>query len=77
MTVDLQKDKNKENIYCVVDLHAITVSQDPKVLRDKITETFALLLACGLNPNDSSDASQNKLDKHYTNIEVYINSIVK
>lgn len=31
----------------------------------------------GLNPNDPLDASQNKLDKHYTNIEVYINSIVK
>ena len=31
----------------------------------------------GLNPNDPADASQNKLDKHYTNIEVYINSIVK
>jgi len=31
----------------------------------------------GLNPIDPSDASQNKLDKHYTNVEVYINSIVK
>ena len=31
----------------------------------------------GLNPNDAGDASKNKLDKHYTNIEVYINSITK
>jgi hypothetical protein len=31
----------------------------------------------GLNPNDASDASQNKLDKHYTNIEVYLNWILK
>jgi hypothetical protein len=30
----------------------------------------------GLNPNDASDASQYKLDKNYTNIEVYINSII-
>ena len=30
-----------------------------------------------LNPNDPADASQLKLDKHYTNIEVYINSIIK
>jgi hypothetical protein len=30
----------------------------------------------GLNPNDASDASQYKLDKNYTNIEVYINGIV-
>jgi pectate lyase len=31
----------------------------------------------GLDPNDAADASLNKLDKHYTNIEVYINSILK
>ena len=31
----------------------------------------------GLNPNDVSDASQNKLSKAYTNIEVYINSLIK
>jgi pectate lyase len=31
----------------------------------------------GLNPNDASDASGYKLDKHYTNIEVYLNSLVK
>jgi pectate lyase len=30
----------------------------------------------GLNPNDASDSSQYKLDKNYTNIEVYINSII-
>ncbi|MBL0333042.1 MAG: tryptophan--tRNA ligase [Chlorobi bacterium] len=62
--VELQKDKNKENIYCVVDLHAITVRQDPKVLRDKITETFALLLACGLNPNDSNIFVQSDVKEH-------------
>lgn len=31
----------------------------------------------GLNPADASDAPQNKLHKHYTNIEVYINSLIK
>ena len=31
----------------------------------------------GLNPNDASDAAGNKLDKHYTNIEMYINSLIK
>jgi len=31
----------------------------------------------GLNPNDANDAAGNKLDKHYTNIEVYINSLIK
>ena len=31
----------------------------------------------GLNANDAADASQNKLHQHYTNIEVYINSLIK
>ncbi|HYC28437.1 MAG TPA: pectate lyase, partial [Chitinophagaceae bacterium] len=31
----------------------------------------------GLNASDASDATANKLDKHYTNIEVYINSLIK
>ena len=31
----------------------------------------------GLNPNDAADAAGNKLDKQYTNIEVYINSLTK
>ena len=31
----------------------------------------------GLNPNDAADAAGNKLDKHYTNIEVYISSLTK
>ena len=31
----------------------------------------------GLNPSDATDAAQNKLHSHYTNIEVYINSLVK
>ena len=45
--VDLQK--NNECIYCVVDLHAITVFQDPKELRDNILETTAAFLASGLD----------------------------
>ena len=39
--VELSNDKNNECIFCVVDLHAITVSQDPKELRDNIRETVA------------------------------------
>ena len=38
-----------ECIYCVVDLHAITVFQDPKELRNNILETTAGFLATGLN----------------------------
>ena len=37
-------------IFCVVDLHAITVKQDSKELRDNIRETVATFVACGINP---------------------------
>jgi tryptophanyl-tRNA synthetase len=38
-------------IYCVVDLHAITVEYDPAVLRDQVYDTTALLMAAGLDPD--------------------------
>ncbi|MBN8872248.1 MAG: tryptophan--tRNA ligase [Rhodospirillales bacterium] len=37
-------------IYCVVDLHAITVFQDPAALRQQTREMAAVLLACGIDP---------------------------
>jgi tryptophanyl-tRNA synthetase len=47
--VKLQDDH--ECIWCVVDLHAITVWQDPAALRRQSLEMTAVLLACGVNPN--------------------------
>jgi tryptophanyl-tRNA synthetase len=44
---------NYDNIFCVVDLHAITVPQDPKVLKAKIRELSGLLLAAGIDPDKS------------------------
>lgn len=41
------------NIFCVVDLHAITVSQDPKTLSIKTREITAILLAAGIDPAKS------------------------
>jgi tryptophanyl-tRNA synthetase len=38
-------------IYCLVDLHAITVPYDPKVLRETVLDTTAILLAAGLDPD--------------------------
>lgn len=40
-------------IYCVVDLHAITVRQDPAALRKRTLEAYALLMACGIDPEKS------------------------
>ena len=39
-----------EAIYCIVDLHAITVDYDPAELRERVHDTAAILLAAGLNP---------------------------
>jgi tryptophanyl-tRNA synthetase len=39
-----------EAIYCVVDLHAITVAYEPAVLRESVYDTAATLLAAGLDP---------------------------
>ncbi len=41
------------NIFCVVDMHAITVDQDPKVLYDKSLEMVRILLAAGIDPQKS------------------------
>jgi tryptophanyl-tRNA synthetase len=39
-----------EGIYCIVDLHATTVSYDPAELRERVYDTTAILLAAGLDP---------------------------
>jgi tryptophanyl-tRNA synthetase len=39
-----------DSIFCIVDLHAITVPQDQKTLREKVLEVAALYLACGIDP---------------------------
>ena len=49
--IELQNDN--ECIYCVVDMHAITVPQDPKALRNHILDLSALYIAVGLDPKNS------------------------
>jgi tryptophanyl-tRNA synthetase len=39
-----------EAVYCIVDLHALTVAYDRDELRDRIYDTTAILLAAGLDP---------------------------
>ena len=60
--VSLQKEMNC--IYCVVDLHAITVFQDPKNLHDNVLETTASFLATGLDPNKSIIFNQSSVSGH-------------
>ena len=44
------QDRGEPAIYCVVDLHALTVEYDPVELRDRVYDTTAILLAAGLDP---------------------------
>ena len=53
-----------ENFFCIVDLHAITVPQDPKVLRQKIREVAAIYLASGLDPERCVIFRQSKVSGH-------------
>src|SRR5580704_13814656 len=55
---------NYESIFGIVDLHAITVHQDPAELRAKIRETAALFLAVGIDPKLSSIVVQSSLPEH-------------
>jgi tryptophanyl-tRNA synthetase len=42
-----------ETIYCVVDLHAVTVAYDPSELRERVYDTIAILIAAGVDPERS------------------------
>ncbi len=53
-----------ECIYCIVDLHAITVYQPPEQLSAKIRETAALFLAAGIDPKVSTIIVQSSVPAH-------------
>jgi tryptophanyl-tRNA synthetase len=62
--VELNDQKENECIFCVVDLHAITVKQDPKELKKNIRETAATFIASGINPNSSIIFNQSMVSAH-------------
>jgi tryptophanyl-tRNA synthetase len=51
-------------LYCVVDLHAITVWQDPEALRGQIREVTAAFLAAGIDPKRSIVFNQSQVPQH-------------
>ncbi len=53
-----------ESIFCIVDLHAITVYQDPAALRAKIVELAGWFLAAGIDPRRSSIIVQSMVPAH-------------
>jgi tryptophanyl-tRNA synthetase len=62
--VELNNDKENECIFCVVDLHAVTIMQSPKELRNNIRETVATFIACGIDPKKSIIFNQSKVSAH-------------
>jgi len=61
---ELTVENRANKIFCVVDLHAITLPQDPKCLRTGIREMTASLLACGLDPKRCILFQQSSVQEH-------------
>jgi len=53
-----------ESFFCIVNLHAITLPQDPKLLAEKTRELARLYLAVGIDPNVSTIFIQSDVVEH-------------
>jgi tryptophanyl-tRNA synthetase len=60
----VREQDDKESIFCVVDEHAITVPQDPKILKKRIIEIAKVYLAAGIDPAKSSIFVQSSRPEH-------------
>lgn len=65
-----------DSIFCIVDLHAITVPQDPKELQRKILEVAKIYLASGIDPKKSTIFIQSHVPEH-AEITWILNTIAK
>ena len=62
--VNLQNQKETECVYCIVDLHAITIKQEPKELKKNIRETLATFIASGIDYKKSIIFNQSSVTAH-------------
>ena len=62
--VDMQDDNGFETVYCMVDLHAITVWQSPEDLRRNTRELCAGFIAAGIDPEKSILFNQSQVPEH-------------
>ena len=60
----VQMQDEYECVYCVVDMHAITVRQDPAMLRRQTLELYAQLIGCGIDPKKSVLFVQSQVPQH-------------
>jgi tryptophanyl-tRNA synthetase len=63
-------------IFCVVDYHAITVKQDPKILKKRILDTAKIYLASGINPKQANIFQQSEISAH-TELSWILNCIAR
>ena len=62
--VNLQNQRETECVYCIVDLHAITIKQEPKELKKNIRETLATFIASGIDYKKSIIFNQSSVSAH-------------
>ncbi|MCH8309526.1 MAG: tryptophan--tRNA ligase, partial [Chloroflexi bacterium] len=60
----VDRQDEKENFFCIVDLHAITADQNPDELRRQTRELAAILFACGIDPDKSTLFIQSQVSAH-------------
>ena len=60
----VQRQAEKENFFCIVDLHALTTPQDPEELRHQTRSLAAMLFAAGLDPDECSVFIQSHVTAH-------------
>ena len=60
--VELQDEYNC--LYCIADLHALTIKIDPAALRKNSLDLFALYIACGIDPEKSILFYQSHVSQH-------------
>ena len=70
------QDRGDPAIYCVVDLHAITVQYDPSELRERVLDTAAILLAAGLEPERCVLFRQGDVPEH-TELQWMLSSLTE
>jgi tryptophanyl-tRNA synthetase len=68
------QDRGEPAIYCIVDLHAITVPWDPATLRESLYDTTAILLAAGLDPERCILFRQSDVHEH-TELTWYLSAL--
>ncbi len=72
--VEMQNDY--DSIFCIVDLHAITVPQNPEELKKRVTEVAKIYLASGIDPEKSTIFIQSHIPEH-TELAWILNTITK